>query len=244
RPPTSPADFDVCGASAIDVSAGGGVPPGLARPPHRPPPPRPPPPPPRAAGGAPARAPPPRRAPAAARPPPPPAAPLRRAGRPPPAEPDVAFRRVLPATRDVTLGARTFTAVLPGLSGGAWPRPHLALVRDCADMSTTVDCDPGVALDERTHDTVLRERMLPAGTYWVILEPPSVPSYAAPSVAWELTVGLRDPTSPPPTDVCGASTTTVTASTTIEGVFSEEVDDYELVCHPGAFRDGAVKLVL
>lgn len=94
---------------------------------------------------------------------------------------DAAYRLVLDDPADVTLTT--------SFEGGFFGTGNLALVTDCGDPDTAVRC--------RTGAGATTVRGLPAGTYWVLLEPGR-----ADVTGWTLDVTIEAPAPRGPGDAC------------------------------------------
>lgn len=99
---------------------------------------------------------------------------------------DAAYRLVLAADSDVTMTATTT---------GSFPTTYLALVGDCTDTSTTIQCQSSFGMPE------IRRRGMPAGTYYVLIE-----SSDAAAIEWTLNVTITTPPAPrDPGDACSTA---------------------------------------
>lgn len=99
---------------------------------------------------------------------------------------DAAYRLTLTEPQDVVLSLTT--------TGPGTPSSHLALVRDCADPSTTLRCQNSANPARVVH------RALEPGTYYVLLE-----STSTSAGGWSLDVSLSDPEARPPGDSCATA---------------------------------------
>ncbi len=96
---------------------------------------------------------------------------------------DAVYRLELDAPKDVTLVGRS-------MGGSFTPSTYLSLVTDCSDTSSTITC-------RSASTNEIRQRGLPAGVYYVILE-----SSSTTASTWSLDVTVTDPLPRNPGDSC------------------------------------------
>jgi len=139
---------------------------------------------------------------------------------------DAVYQFTLDEPRDVRLVARTFQ------SSSTRPTTYLSLVRDCADVDSTVACLV------RPEPEIVR-RSLDPGTYFVVIE-----SNATSPLRWELDASFSEPLSRNTGDFCGTAVDVTDAVTTLPLSMLEL--DYGTSCAAvtDATRDGTFSFTL